>query len=467
MSTSSWSRMWRWSGVRVTCGAALAVAFCFELWRHLAAPGDFWTLWAAARALAAGGDPYRFGALAAAAALPHGLRPGPFLSPLFVAEAFAPLGALPFSLARALWLGLNLALAVWLLWLLLGQAGVRPTARAWAAGAALLVAFQPFDLTLWLGQTDIVVVVALALAWRWLKGGRPILAGLVASVAAIDVHLLAGFGLYLLYRACAKRDHRPLLGLAAGLGLLGGASLLHAGDVGHWLAVTLPHAQAAAIEPWDTLSGLQAATELLGRHAAWAAVAALDAAMLLLAWRAWRGAGAGPERDLAVAAVLTLATTTFAYNQDYLLLVLAAPFLIRQWRQGVAPWRTGAAALCLCLGFGLAELTASPVSPRHAGFMLGAPLLALTLALLLRGGGTPLAPAHRAWAWIWAGVTLGGYALLAVGRWEVAPELLLLGGLVGFLLLTGVADGAPPRQGAPGLRGAAAAAEPPRACLGA
>jgi hypothetical protein len=97
--------------------------------------------------------------------------------------------------------------------------------------------------------------------------------------------------------------------------------------------------------------------------------------------------------------------------------------------------------------------------------MLGAPLLALALALLLRGGGVSLAPAHRAWAGIWAGVTLGGYALLAVGRWEVAPELLLLGGLVGFLLLTGVADGARPQRGAPGVPGAAA--ESPRACLGA
>lgn|GEM_PF-5845852 len=423
--------------------AALCAAFVFEIWRHIATGGDFWTLWAAARAVAAGVDPYRTALLHRIAPLPPGPAPGSFLSPLFTAELMWPFGALPFAAARLAWLAVNAGASVLLLHLVLRASGFRPTAPVLVAGAALLMAFQPYDITLWLGQTDVLVAAALAVGWWCLSRGRPVLGGLAVALAAVDVHLLLGFGFYFVYRAVARREYRPLLGLAAGLAVLGALCLLHPADTAHWLLVTLPHAQASAIEPWDTLSVLQAASELLGAHSALAAVAPIDAGLLLLAVAAFRRPSATPEQDLAVAAVLTLATTTFAYNQDYLLLVLAVPFLVQQWRRGAAAWWTGALAFCLAAGFGLAELTGGPVAPSHAAFIVGAPLLALAVLAGLPGVGARLSRGHRFWAGAWAALTVGGYAAFTWSRWEVGPELLMLAGLLTFMALVGL-------RGAPG-----------------
>ncbi len=418
---------------------ALAAGFLFELARHLPTGGDFWTFWAAARALGAGLDPYRAASLTRVTALPPGPAPGPFLSPLFLAELMRPLGALPFATARLLWLILNLALSALLLLVLLQQGGFRRTVWSVLAGAALLMAFQPYDITLWIGQTDVLVAAALAVAWVCLERDRPLLAGLAAALAAIDVHLLMGFAFYLLYRAVARRDARPMVGLAAGLAVETALCLLHPGDTVYWLLVTLPHAQAAAIEPWDTLSALQAASELVGARVDWAVAVAVGLGMVGLSLAAWRRPGATPQRDLAVATVLTLATTTFAYNQDYLLLVLAFPFLAQCWRQGVAPAWTGALALCLAAGFGLAQLTGGLVAPSHAGFVIGAPVLALGILGTLPGFRGRLAPAHRRWAAAWVALTLGGYIGFTLSRWEVGPEILLLSGLLAFMLLVGAA----------------------------
>ncbi len=426
---------------------ALTIGFAFELWRHIGTGGDFWTLWAASRAVGAGLDPYRTSVLLRMAPLPPGPAPGAFLSPLFVAQFLQPLAGLPFGAARMVWLVSNLFASGLLLYLLLLAGGFKPTTPVLLAGTALLMAFQPFDITLWLGQTDVLVVTAVAVGWCCLARGRPVLGGLAASLAAVDVHLLLGFGFYFVYQAVGRRHYRPLAGLTAGLVALSALCLLHPADVARWLLVTLPHAQAAAIEPWDTLSVLQAAMELLGRHGALAAVAVVDVGMLLLAVAAWRRPGTTLQDDLAVAAVLTLATTTFAYNQDYLLLVLAFPFIAGQWRRVASPWWTGALAFALAVGFGLAELTGGLVAPGHAAFIVGAPLLALALVIGVRG--EHLTGAYRFWAAAWVAATLGGYAAFTWSRWEVGPELLLLSGVITFMLLVGLHGG---RSGSPPAR---------------
>jgi len=443
-------RLGRRAAGRVLPAAALALltcAFVSELWRHLGAAGDFWTLWAAARAVGAGLDPYVPGSLLRVAPLPAPAAPGPFLSPLFVAQAMRPLGALSFGEARLVWLALSLALSGGLVSLLLRQAGFRTTWLAVAAGAGLLMAFQPYDITLWLGQTDVLVVTALAAGWLCLERGRPFLGGVAVALAAVDVHLLFGFGFYLLFRAVARRDSRPLAGMAAGLLALAAACLMHPADLQRWLLVTLPNAQVSAIEPWDTLSALQAASELLGRHAGWIAAAALDAGLVTLAVRAWMGRAATPQRDLAVAAVLTLVTTSFAYNQDYLLLVLAFPFVARQWRGGVPRAWTGALAFALAVGFGLAELTGGPVAPSHAAFIIGAPLLALGALACLAECRAGSGPGDGLWAGAWIAVTVGGYAAFTASRYELGAELVMLAGVLAFMALVGLA---PERWAEPG-----------------
>lgn len=417
---------------------ALCAAFAFEIWRHIGTAGDFWTFWAAGRALAAGLNPYQAGALAKVAPLPPGPAPGAFLSPLFAAEWMRPFSALPFGIARLVWLALNAGAAALLLLLLLRVAGLRRSPGVLLAGAALLLAFQPFNITLWLGQTDILVVAVLAAGWWLLSAGRPFLAGLVVALAAVDVHLLAGFGFYFVYRAIARREFAPLAGLAAGLAVLGGLCLLHPAYTTQWLLVTLPHAQAAAVEPWDTLSLLQAASEMLGSPAALVVVALADAALIALAVAAFGGAAATRERDLAVAAVLTLATTTFAYNQDYLLLVLAAPYLLREWQAGAAAGWTGLLALCLAPAAGLAELTGGPLAPSHAVFVLGAPLLALAVLATLGSRGSRLVHTHRAWVFAFVLLTVGAYGVFTLTRWEIGAEVLFLAGLLAFMALVGL-----------------------------
>ncbi len=424
----------------VAGSALVALAFLYELHQHLGTAGDFWTFWAAARALSAGLSPYHLKNLVAAAGpLPHP-RPGPFLSPIFVAEVMAPLGALPFGAARLVWLGVSLLCVAATLPVLVRLGGASARWTALAAGAVLCMAFQPLSFTLWLGQTDTLVVAALAVGWYALRRGRPLLGGLAAAVAAVDPHLLAGLGLYLLFRALARRDRLPLFGFAVGGAVVFGLCLLHPAMTDHWLRVTLPQAQVAAIEPWDTLNWLQAWSELLGPHLAVWPTVALDLFLILLALGLWARPDATPARDLAVVAVLTLATTTFAYNQDYTLLLLAAPFFIARWRSGSSDNRTGLLAFTLAVGYALSALTGGPVPLRHAGFVLVVPVVALAAVCSLPVVRARLKTGFGVWAAIWVSVTWAGYGVftaLGGARW---PSLLLLCGLVVFLVVLWLPD---------------------------
>ena len=412
----------------------LTVGFAYELWRHLPSAGDFWTFWAAARALHANLDPYVSANLTRVALPPK--APGSFLSPLAVAEILEPLGALPFRIARLIWLAISLGLSGALVPLLLRQGGIPWHWRSALTGTALLLAFQPYNITLWLGQTDVVVVVAIATGWFLMDRGRPYLGGLVLSMAAFDIHFLPAFGLYFLVSAAKAERRAALLGLVTGLAVIGAACLAYPTDVIQWIFVTLPHAQASAIEPWDTLSVLQATSELLGVHAGRIVTALLDLAVIGVAIPIWRRGGS-PDRDLAVCAVVALATTTFGYNQDYLLLVLAFPFLARQWRLGESRSWISAMAFSLAAGYGLAELTGGPVAPNHALFLLGSPLLALVVMRSLPSLRTESSRIAWRWATIWMLATIIGYALLTAVQKEIGAELVMLSGLLAFLALLG------------------------------
>lgn len=434
----------------VVFGATLTLlmaGFAYELWRHLPTAGDFWTFWAAARALHANLDPYLAANLTRVAVPPK--APGSFLSPLVVAEVMEPLGALPFHIARFIWLGISLTLSAILVPLVLRQGGIPCHGRSVLAATALLLAFQPYNITLWLGQTDVFVVVAIAGGWFLMERGRPYLGGLVLSIAAIDIHFLPIFGLYLLVSAAKAERRAALFGLVTGLAAIGVACLAHPADVIQWIFVTLPHAQASAIEPWDTLSVLQATSELFGVHAGRIVTGFLDLAVIGFAIALWRRSGS-PERDLAVCAVAALATTTFGYNQDYLLLVLAFPYLARLWRLGASRSWICAMAFSLAVGYGLAELTGGPVAPNHALFLLGSPLLALIVLWNLPSLRT--APSRIAWRWasVWFLATIIGYALLTAVRNEIGLEVTMLAGLFAFLTILGLHERNHPAPGHPG-----------------
>lgn len=429
----------------------LGLGFVYELWRHLPAPGDLWTFWAAARALSDGLNPYVFGSLTRVAPIPSGPTPGPFLSPLFVAQVLRPFGTLPFATAQRVWLAGNLALAAALVWLLLRLGGASSRWPAVVGVVAGLAAFQPLNLTLWLGQTDVVFVVAIAAGWLLYQRGRPLLGGLVMSVGVVDIHLMVGFGCALLYAAVARRQWRPLAGLAAGVAIETAACLLHPHDVAYWLTVALPHAQSAAIEPWDTVSVLQATSEIWGLRLGVVITVVTGLGSLLAAVYAWRRCRPGDQGtdELAVAAALTLVLTTFAYGQDFLVVALAGPLLLRLWRREASGAWLGALALFLGEGYGLAALTGGPVRPAHALFLLGAPLLALAGWLCLPGVAGRMRRAHHLWAAAWALITLGAYALLTWTRSESGPEIVMLSGILLFILSMAVWGTAGPRPATP------------------
>jgi hypothetical protein len=137
---------------------------------------DFASYWLAGRLVAAGASPYDLAALTRL-----GDREGiAFLAgsgysyPLPFAVAMAPLSALPFSIAAALFTALSigafgLAVAAWL-----GDSGLGPCGRRGRLLAALAAGLYPPVIgSAWVGQANLLVVALLAIGVRsWLRSAR-------------------------------------------------------------------------------------------------------------------------------------------------------------------------------------------------------------------------------------------------------------------------------------------------------
>jgi hypothetical protein len=142
---------------------------------------DFALVWAGARAIALGHDPYRVADWPALAASLGGWADTPaYVYPGWVAVGLLPLGALPLEAASALWTFGGLALAA---------LAVRALVRAYTPdlpvvhtlAALTLLASQPARTAVFLGQWSFALVAALSLSMVLIRG-RPAAAG-VASVA--------------------------------------------------------------------------------------------------------------------------------------------------------------------------------------------------------------------------------------------------------------------------------------------
>jgi hypothetical protein len=110
----------------------------------------------------------------------------PYLRTPFYAQLFRPLAALPYSIARCIWIGV-LVLAVF--------ACVRlfPDRRN---RLAIALAFSfPLANTLMIGQDIVLVLLIVLAAARIFSGGREFLAGLVASLLGIKITYLPAAGM--------------------------------------------------------------------------------------------------------------------------------------------------------------------------------------------------------------------------------------------------------------------------------
>ena len=111
-----------------------------------------------------------------------------FFAPPFAALPFAPLSLLSYRSAFSVLLAVNLAM------LLLAARIMRPHLRAltcrWRPTATLLfLAFLPAGLTLVMGQLSIALLVIACFAFILLEAERPLLAGLVFSLALIKLQV--------------------------------------------------------------------------------------------------------------------------------------------------------------------------------------------------------------------------------------------------------------------------------------
>ena len=214
--------------------------FCGALFTFAKAPGlslyDFQAFWGAGKALNAGMDPYDAGSMRQLS------LEVPFLSPIFVAELFQPITMIPFHRAKLIFAGLDVVGAFVMVPLLLALGRQLDWGR-WERillGVAVLMAFELFSAGIYLGQTDLIVVLALAASAYCLDRGHRFLAGLVFCVSAMNPHLATGIGLYYLFRTVALREYSLLLGMAAGVVPVVAGCLAHDDYFIEWVTRVLP-----------------------------------------------------------------------------------------------------------------------------------------------------------------------------------------------------------------------------------
>ena len=171
---------------------------------------DFNIYWSAARVLAGGGNPYSWTAVSRAhsgAGLSGVMGAGYVYPPAFI-EAFRPLGSLTPRAAAAAFIGLSLLALAAGVALLLGSMPRLSWPKALVLGA-LAGLFPPVVGALWVGQANLLLLPALALAYR---GVAPGLWLMVASA----VKIYPGVGLVAL---AGRRDRLRQVGQAAAAGV--------------------------------------------------------------------------------------------------------------------------------------------------------------------------------------------------------------------------------------------------------
>lgn len=227
-----------------------------------------------------------------------------YIRPPFHAVLLWPLGLLPYETAHALWILLRVAavLGFALLWRMPSRTGA-----LWGVAICL-----PFIGSFVSGQDSPLLLLFLALAWRWFEAGRGTPAGLVLSLCAIKFHLFLTLPIWLL-----SRTGRPLLkGFAAGTAAL--VLISFAAGGWSWPAEYLTQLQSSEISPAETQM-----PNLRGLFIGLPGVLYLEAgAALAVGWACWK-AVKSPEPAYGFAAVLLggLLISRHAYISDCVILL--------------------------------------------------------------------------------------------------------------------------------------------------
>jgi hypothetical protein len=336
---------------RAIAGGAVAASACaaanalvLRVQGPMGLLNDFYIYWSTARVLNQGGNAYSLKAVAAAhdaAGLPGLMGAGYSYPPIFV-ELLRPLALLPARSAGAIFAGLSL-LALGIATALLLASIPRLSWPQASLLGALVGVFPPVAGGLWVGQANLLLLPAFALAYR---GVAPGLWLMVAT--SVKLYPAAGFA------AFAGRDRMRQLGLASltGLALLVVPMVVGAGGGGFRQML------AGNLTP-DTYFTNQSVMGFLSRMAK---------------WRGW------PIDEVSV-----------TYVDTVLVLVLAIVTTAVLWRCRFQCWE-GSLALSICLG--------AVIAPRNSLWNL-APLLLCFAHAVPRSRGRPWLA-----AWLMTGFAL-------------------------------------------------------------
>lgn len=326
----------------LTGAFVVGVYWLAEFARHalvLDPRGDFTVFYAAGRAVLEGRTPYGDPA---------------FFSPPWTAAWMAPFALLPPEPAQVAWVVLSLgmvALCGALVWRLASARG-RPLSKSTtllvvAVLAALL--FYPLRQMFDSAQTDAFALLATVLCVYLDSIDRPLLAGMSLGLGLLNPHLIVGPCVY----ALARRRWRVIAG-----GLMGGAVCVAVGVlvVGPGalfvFASRLRFAESywAARAPQVTVIHTLLQTGL-STETAWGLFAAIAIGAFALGWHALRKSS-DPLLALAVCAAITDLVTPFGFAQDYVIMVLALPWMMRALGTARASKMTWLAWFCFSIYLG-------------------------------------------------------------------------------------------------------------------
>jgi alpha-1,2-mannosyltransferase len=267
---------------------------------------DFHVFWQAGRDFVSGTSPYPAHAVDVIASKEN------FVYPAWVAAAFAPLGLLPYSVAVVFFSGIVLGSAALALYVL--------EIRDWRCYGAVFVAV-PMLSSFYLGTLSPLLMLALAVLWRYRDDRRvavPVLAALVAAKLFLWPLLV--------YFAATRRSKTAALACLAGLGAtaVAWARFGYSGLVDYPSLLRL----VVRVEERDSYSVTSLGTAL-GLSRSLAHIVALAAGIAMLAAAVVIARRAGAEREafvVTLAAALVLSPIVWSH---YLLLLFVPLALAR------------------------------------------------------------------------------------------------------------------------------------------
>jgi hypothetical protein len=351
----------------------------------LEAPGasDFSAYYYAARVAEQGGNPYDLAALQQAARQDHYQAwPRPYFYPPFFAQIMRPLAWLEVRTARLVWLGIA-TLALWCASRLM-LAVLEPAAdeREQLVMAILLATFFPIRDSMWIGQANEVVLLALA-AWLALRRRGPWAGGLLGVAMAIKMSP----ALLLLFLVSRRAWREAGVAVVSAGAMVLVAGVAQGGALGVFVREVL-----GGFLPGHAYHRLSIPLDLVGNHslAALAYQVAGDptsrfalgttgttvqvglAAALLGTW-AWRARRGIPwEASLAGLVVLMVILPTYAYEHHLEYLVIPLVLTARLARCGSIPAHM---TMPLAVAYALLAMPVDGYSPLER-LLAGWPILA-------------------------------------------------------------------------------------------